>query len=192
MAHGLGLVLGIHHHPMPDMQCDGGMISVADAATYIDTGVTGHDTPAPLAGAWRTLQQHRVLVAVQPCRMFRADVDRLATSTVAELGPVRLASTAATERFVLDHQLLVDYQCRFGQKEPFTLTQEGGVLTAVTLLGTHTTPALGLQDVDWLERFLGLPHRSHGGSFGDSCHKPVAFIVTAEELVLVALLAGHQ
>jgi len=192
VPHGPGLALGVHQNPVPTMQGNGGVVGVPDAALDVDVGVAPHSAPTPtlrLRAAGHDLPVLRLRDAVG---VAGADVDRLATRAVAELGPMRLAAVAPTQRLVPQDQLLVHGQVSDREEEPLALTTVGGVLAAAAGLGLEPLAGLGGLDLGRLEGFLGLTDGADRGGFGDAGDEPVPLVIAAEELALVPALTDEK
>src|SRR5690348_7847409 len=97
---------------MPAVQSDGGVVGVADAVLDVDAGVTTHDAPAPALRLRTAGQDALVLSLGHAVGVPGADIDRLAARAVAELGPMRLASVAPTQRLVSEDQFLINSEAR--------------------------------------------------------------------------------
>src|SRR5262249_20860160 len=150
VPHGPGLPLGVHDDPVPAVQGDGGVVGVPDPAPDVDAGVAPHGTPAPALRLRAAIQDALVLRLGDAVGVPGADVDRLASRAVAELGPMRLAAVAPAQRLVGKDQLLVHGEAGDRQEEPLALATVGGVLAATAGLGLEALPGLGGLDLDRL------------------------------------------
>ena len=148
------------------MQRDRGMVGVPDMAPDVDTGIAPHGAPAPALRLRVVGQDDLVLLLGNAPGLLGADVDRLAARTIAKLDPVWLAAVAAGQRFIGQDQLLVDDEARNRQEEPFTLTDEGGVLAAAARLERRRLPAWALRTSAGLRASLAWPTVPTGAASG--------------------------
>src|SRR5262249_47460008 len=92
ISHRLRLALGVHQDPMPAMKRDRGMVGVTNAALDVNARIPLHRPPTPALCLRIARQDHFVLRVGDAVRVPRADVDRFAARSIAELGPMRLAA----------------------------------------------------------------------------------------------------
>ena len=79
-----------------------------------------------------------------------------------------------------------------GQEEPFALAAISRILPAISSRRTQALTTLGIENFRGLRRFLGLANGSDGCRFGNRRNEPVAFIVTAEKLLLFGAVANQE
>jgi hypothetical protein len=186
IAGGSSLVFGVHHHAVPTAQGDGGVVAVRHCAASVHSRVAVHGTPGKACGFGILGNQRFVLCLEQAQRILGANTNQLATRAVGILEPVRLA-TSSRNWFLVQHKLFGNHQTRFGNKKPFALADKVGVLAVE-------------QELVWcasMTQFGGL-QGIHRGQYGadalprNGASKPVALIVTAQELVLAVVLPCQQ
>src|SRR5437660_10278911 len=117
---------------MPERQRNGLVIAVTNRAASINARVAAHHLPAPSGSVWIHTQHLAVLVWSNTVRMFRANVNRLATRAVELLHEVRFARTA-TECFVAESEFVIHYKAGLRHEEPFALAAKCPVLARVAL-----------------------------------------------------------
>lgn len=192
VPHRLRLILRVHQNSVPAVQDDGLVVGVADTATHIDAGITPHRSPAPALGL-RVVGEHPLIRGLgHAVRVARADVDRLTTGAVAEIGPMRLAAVAPGERLASEDQLLVHNEADFRQEEPFTLANIRSVFASAASLALDALATLGHLDLGGLQGFLGLPHGADRSRFRNGGDEPVSLVVATEELLLLTCFAHEQ
>ena len=119
-------------------------------------------------------------------------MDRLASGAVAELGPMRLAAIATGEWLIRKNQLLVHGHVSVRDEEPFALTDVGGILATVAGLRLESLVGLGRANLGGLQSFLGLPNRADRSRLRNPGDEPMPFIMTAEELRLLAVFPDQE
>ena len=192
MPHRLRLALRVHQDPVPAVQPDRGVVGVTDVTSNAYARIAQHCTPAPASRPQIAGDDLLVLRSRDTIRVSGADVNCLASGAVAEFGPMRLSAIAPSQRLMAQDQLLVHNHLSNWQKEPLALAAVSSVLTAVAGVGPESLASLSGLNFGRLQGFLGLPHGADGSTLGNPGHKPVAFIVAAEELALVLAVTDQE
>ena len=178
VAHRVGFVLGIHHHPMPARQMDGGMIRVANRSTREHAGVAAHDAPRQAGHVRPTRDEALVSGRSHGRPMLLRDVHDLAAIAVEFLHDVGLARASA-DGIVAQDEPFVHAQSRLWHEEPFALAAKRIVLAPVTLARPNGLAAQRIANDPWLQCVLGLADRGsvswHGGN------EPFTLVMAAEE-----------
>lgn len=184
VPHGRGLVLGVHFDPVPAAERDGGVVAVTDAAFDEDGRVSAHDLPVRATCGRVSGDEGSILILRQAAGSEVAYIDGLARGADEALDDVGLASAAA-ERFVGEDEVAAGVEVGSGGEEPLALADERGIAAAPAIGVAQAERLLARASERRLERVEGLSDgrdRTDGRNGGD---KPVAFVVAAEELLLV-------
>jgi len=83
VPHGAGLILGVHHDPVPAVEKDRSVVQVADSAANVHAGVPTHRDPVPALGPWLLLEEALIRPLGHAGRITGAEVDRFSTGPVA-------------------------------------------------------------------------------------------------------------
>lgn len=176
---------------MPNAELDGGMVGMTNGAPDENTHVTAALREREVFGGGVPTEQGCVLGLGEAVGEAVVDPDGFATGTEKELGGVGLAGTTTNERFVGENEFGIGGERGFGEEEPLALADETGVAAAVAVFELHTSTGLGFLDEAGFQRFHGGAD-GRDGAVGDGSHKPLAFVMTTEELLFLVGKAGAE
>ena len=167
---------------MPEVELDRCVVGVTHAAAGEDGHASAHESPAGLT--------HRGVFANKICVLLDGDsvwvsggnVDGFAASSIDLVDHVRLTA-AACDGFVAENQILIHDHFGTGNKEPFTLADEGIGAAGEAVAGADAFAIFLEAHFAWLERFHRSANTRDAGAIGYAGDEPVAFIVAAEEAV---------
>src|SRR5437899_7711737 len=126
------LGLGVHDDPMPERQCDGGVVAVTHRAAGVNTRVALHYPPVPTDCVGIVLADGAILVRRDAVWITIAHANCLTARAEDLFHEMRLARST-TERFVTEDEIFIHHERRFGHEEPFALPAKCAVLASVTL-----------------------------------------------------------
>lgn len=184
------LLFSAHGDEVPEGEGDGGVVGVANFAPRVDLGVAAHGAPGLVLGVRVAAQQGAVDVFGEAAGVGGADVDGLAPVAVEVFDDVGLAA-AALDWFVAQDEVVGGKgQLGAGEEEPLALADKAVVAPLVAILGLDVLLMLLGDDERRLEGFHGVADGGDAASLGNGGDKPVALIVTAEELLLGSVGRG--
>ena len=131
-----------------------------------------------------------MLLGSESIRVLSADVNSGAAVPMEKSADVRLAASSSADRLVVENHLLIELSAGHGNEKPFALSYEYLGSATISLVAFALLAALKIANQIGLEGFFGGHDAADRSRFGNTGDEPMAFIVTAEELVLGVRQAG--
>jgi len=191
------VALGVHLNQVPAVEGDGRVVGVANAPLDVDLRVSLHLTPSHAEAAVPVrLSLHaaavELLLGDSATGEGGVNVNGLAPAADHHLAVVGLRPATSGDRLVLeDDGILARLEAGLGDEEPFPLTAETVVVAAVAVLAADASAALSLACGLRLESLHRLVDAVDAVP-RDRSDEPVALVVSAEELVLLAVIVDVE
>jgi hypothetical protein len=133
MPHCACASLGVHEHPVPSVEDEGGVIRMCDPALGEDLRVA--DRLSPTLAPANVLRQRVVARLPETARVVSTHIQGGAAAAEDEFHDVKLAATASAERLPPKHQPRIRLKAGRRHEEPLALAPESVVATAQPFLG---------------------------------------------------------
>ena len=159
VSHCKRFVFCVHHDLVPSVQDDRLVIRMTHTSSNEHTWVSSLSHPVEMTKFWLSANQSPMLTFGQTVWVLVADVNQLSSLANDLFAHVGLSATTG-DRLVSQRQSIVDETLVLdGNEEPFTLTDERLVSSAVSLTRLYAETGFECSNRGWLERVERSLHR---------------------------------